>query len=98
MNGASMAAPHVTGAIACLMEILDDRATPPQIRRHLLGTCQPYAEPDPARVGNGYLDLGAAARSASGTTAAPVPGTHSNESTDTDPDERPTATAPAGCG
>jgi hypothetical protein len=58
MSGTSLASPHVTGAVACLLEDGADR--PGGVRTALLSTCRPYRGTDPARAGCGYLDLTAA--------------------------------------
>ena len=64
MSGTSIAAPHVTGAIACLLERMPGPPAghPGRIRTALLTTCSPYRGPDPDRAGAGHLDLTAALR------------------------------------
>jgi phosphatidylserine/phosphatidylglycerophosphate/cardiolipin synthase-like enzyme len=60
MSGTSLAAPFVTGAIACLMEEAG-RVPAAQLRVALLESAQPFEGADSARAGSGYLDVEAAA-------------------------------------
>lgn len=59
MSGTSMATPHVTGMLACLLEA--GALGGADARTILASTCRPYAGPDPERAGFGYLDPAAAA-------------------------------------
>ncbi|MGE5527412.1 MAG: S8 family serine peptidase [Methanosarcina sp.] len=60
MSGTSLAAPFVTGAVACLMEEVG-RVPAAQLRVALLESAQPFKNDGSNRAGSGYLDLQAAA-------------------------------------
>ncbi|MDT5355395.1 MAG: hypothetical protein QOJ56_3927, partial [Mycobacterium sp.] len=66
MSGTSMAAPHVTGAVACLFE--HQRLPTALLRAALLESCDPYRGDEPARAGNGYLNLASAVESLTAPT------------------------------
>ncbi|MGL4177194.1 MAG: S8 family serine peptidase, partial [Dermatophilaceae bacterium] len=56
MSGTSMAAPHVAGAIACLLGV-DGPTDAARVRARLLACCRPYRGPEPVRAGAGSLDV-----------------------------------------
>ena len=57
-SGTSMAAPHVTGAVANMFEAAGRALSIEETRRLLLGSTEPPApDDDPMRIGSGYLDL-----------------------------------------
>jgi phosphatidylserine/phosphatidylglycerophosphate/cardiolipin synthase-like enzyme/subtilisin family serine protease len=68
MSGTSMAAPHVTGAVACLLE--QQQLPAAAIRLVILESCEPYRGDEPGRAGSGYLRLDSAAERL--TQAAPM--------------------------
>ncbi|MFF5082437.1 S8 family serine peptidase [Actinoplanes sp. NPDC000266] len=75
-SGTSMAAPHVTGAIACLYEAAGRPLDVAEARRLLITTLAPSTDGagDPYRTGNGCLDLDrllAAARAGAPRRTAP---------------------------
>ena len=58
-SGTSMAAPHVTGAVALCLQMLGPTASPQVIRDLVLGTCIPTWNQPCDRFGHGYLDVAA---------------------------------------
>ncbi len=60
MSGTSMAAPHVTGTIACQFQAARRPLTVSEYRRALLASCAPYEGTDTERAGSGYLNTAAA--------------------------------------
>lgn len=60
MSGTSMAAPFVTGALACLLEATGGTLPPARLTEALLASCEPHEGRDAVRAGAGYLDLAAA--------------------------------------
>jgi subtilisin family serine protease len=58
-SGTSMAAPHVTGAVALCLELLGPSASPRLVRELVLGTCLPTENPSCEHFGHGYLDIAA---------------------------------------
>ncbi len=56
-SGTSMAAPHVTGAVALCLELLGPTASPRLVRDLVLSTCIP--SPGGNSFGHGYLDIAA---------------------------------------
>lgn len=61
-SGTSMAAPHVTGTVACMFSAAPRPLTIRETRNLLLGSTDPAQLPDesPARIGSGYLNIAAA--------------------------------------
>lgn len=58
MSGTSMAAPHVTGAVACVYEAAERPLTIDELRAAVLGSADAVRPDKPrARVGAGYLDV-----------------------------------------
>ena len=58
-SGTSMAAPHVAGAVALLLE-RHPEWTPAQVKAALTATARPLAVGEPTRVGAGLVDVAAA--------------------------------------
>ena len=57
-SGTSMAAPHVTGAVALCMQALGSQASAREIRSVVLGSCDPPEDPAArSRLGHGYLNI-----------------------------------------
>jgi phosphatidylserine/phosphatidylglycerophosphate/cardiolipin synthase-like enzyme len=71
MSGTSMAAPYVTGTIACMLEQLGP-VPAAVIRQHLLTNCASYEGASTQRAGAGYLDIGAVLGSLA-TSVQPLP-------------------------
>ncbi len=65
MSGTSLAAPFVTGAIACLMEALG-RVPASRLRAALLESADAFEGEEAERAGSGYLNLEAAVEAARG--------------------------------
>lgn len=65
MSGTSLAAPFVTGAVACLMEAVG-RVPASRLRAALLESADPFAGEEAERAGSGYLNLRAAVEAARG--------------------------------
>jgi hypothetical protein len=56
-SGTSMAAPHVTGAVALCLQLCGPAVAPRRVRDLVLSTCIPAGNPACDRFGHGYLDV-----------------------------------------
>jgi hypothetical protein len=95
MSGTSMAAPAVTGTLACLME-LTGRVPASRLRLALLESARPYEGEETVRAGNGYLDVAAAVAAAGARRpgAARAPSRRARARGESETTEAPMTTIP----